>query len=1298
MSSIDQVIARSRQPGGFKERKRFTVARQRAIRKMRQFALADPHYYVLELIQAAVANHATHVDLRIEKKNFGMSYIGGGFTQEELAQLFDFLFASKEDFEHGDIRQLALGINALMIMEPKRIIIESGDGTMGGTTRIEIKSSENTVDVGTPDAALRGTFVRAEGLRRGKIRGKSNLLPTDYGPRECMAIENRCLAAPVPILVNDEPVFGYSSVRTPVIFGYRNVVTFDEGDLYGSIGIAEQRHKEIFKLLTWGSWIQSLEHSLVSGARLGGVVAYDRLNKTADHSGIVKDATLHEMWARLKPYAHKALSGETGKAVFQISPLGGDLLEPRELREMLQEHGTAVVVPPMLSPGGQAGERAQEIGRVLDAPVLKVDDKEMPTLRNLAGKDVRLIRPDLTNPGELAFFKKPTAKAPARPWLIGATELSPISLGNFVAHLFHEEIVPSDEKAIETILSRLGGRPADAEKIVIYADELRQGMTSTETSLVDQLQSTSEITGTIYTPDDVDVAGASRRELWVRVRSVDRVVWQGAVTSAYPGHVLDIEVPSASPSALLEPVTKETDASLAWLIAEVMARYAIDDLEKTAKRTLDSLGQFDIEPGSTGARVALAALSRDAVKRLRSSGSSGAGADDGGPSVRFSLVGNEASLDLLDVPVFRTLDGTPTTMRDLAWMLEQTAGLVYGVIPEVTPDLEGLDQSQILELDLETERLLMQIVGEGAYVRVDKRDVLAADDASGWKVRDIALGLRDYPSGPLLAEGGEGTPDESTIEALVQQLIRQFGGVGVRGDDEELRRQAVRHLQFFVGSRLLKAPEMPTYGVETMGLFLDGHGRVVSLQDIRRGFATHGRMVMVDGRSSDVCEMGSLSGRKTEASDTPPNSLMMNSWVFGLLQPFGELSGAFDFDLTDAEAADVEVTPETAFVASTEIEGENMSGRVGLPEAPVENPSIAVISADNQQVFQLRQPAIEHGIVGLIKVESGGVEARWKEVYSAARHAGWRVLSSLTEGLAERQDDDDYERILAQLFDFAARHMRLAKRPDGTVFYENNHGLAQRILDIPLFSTTRGIPVSAQRLINEFCVEQTRGRSLHDSTRIVLTEDVPPVLVDWVERHLCPENVARPPAHSAQHLAVELAVEREDAADPVAADGGGSLNTRTLGKLLERLLRELRPDDYALELAKRHEKFDQDDQTLEQEVERFHLRVWVLDFAAQKKKRTVPSDRVYYLLEATDDEDAFVYANGRPPVLLVNSQHGLAQRAVAAGATDSRALAWLLLGAYSHVNALLEPVTNEHELAFQRRVADALEKGQLGVG
>src|SRR5690606_33389456 len=108
MSELAAVIARARQPGEMSNRRRFTVARNRAIQKLREFALADPHDYVLELIQAAVANGAAYVDLDIDERSCTLSYIGGGLHEHELSQLFDFLFASKDRRDTAHVRSLAL--------------------------------------------------------------------------------------------------------------------------------------------------------------------------------------------------------------------------------------------------------------------------------------------------------------------------------------------------------------------------------------------------------------------------------------------------------------------------------------------------------------------------------------------------------------------------------------------------------------------------------------------------------------------------------------------------------------------------------------------------------------------------------------------------------------------------------------------------------------------------------------------------------------------------------------------------------------------------------------------------------------------------------------------------------------------------------------------------------------------------------------------------------------------------------------------------------------------------------------
>jgi hypothetical protein len=100
-----------------------------------------------------------------------LAYIGGGIPEAALGRLFDFLFASKDRADLGYLRELAIGVNALMVYQPRKIIIESGDGTRQGTTRMELFAGEDRLDVGRPDHTLAGTFIRAEGLKGGgKLR------------------------------------------------------------------------------------------------------------------------------------------------------------------------------------------------------------------------------------------------------------------------------------------------------------------------------------------------------------------------------------------------------------------------------------------------------------------------------------------------------------------------------------------------------------------------------------------------------------------------------------------------------------------------------------------------------------------------------------------------------------------------------------------------------------------------------------------------------------------------------------------------------------------------------------------------------------------------------------------------------------------------------------------------------------------------------------------------------------------------------------------------------------------------
>src|SRR5690606_32844108 len=195
------------------------------------------------------------------------------------------------------------------------------------------------------------------------------------------------------------------------------------------------------------------------------------------------------------------------------------------------------------------------------------------------------------------------------------------------------------------------------------------------------------------------------------------------------------------------------------LVAERLAARALPLLHDQDQRALAGLGVGTIEPDTAAARLALQVLSRVTVTRLR--GARPARARGGGrlsPGLSFSLLRPAGNFDPFSLPLLRTVSGMPLSLSELALMCDETGGLVYGTIPEVPADLDDLDPDLILALDASTERILIGLIGEAGYVRIDARDVLAETD--GIRVRDVALGLLEYPDFPLLIEGAVELLDE----------------------------------------------------------------------------------------------------------------------------------------------------------------------------------------------------------------------------------------------------------------------------------------------------------------------------------------------------------------------------------------------------------------------------------------------------------------------------------------------------------------------------------------------------------
>lgn len=1231
MSNIDQVIARSRQPGSFTEKKKFTVARQRALQKMRKFALAHPAYYIVELIQAAIANNATYVDIDIERTSMVLSYIGGQFSEDQLGQLFDFLFASKESLALADVRQLALGVNALLLADPREVVIESGDGTLEGTTRIQIDAKKSSVEVGTPTEALNGTYVRATDLKRGKLG--TGLL----GPKELDVIENRCLAAPVPIIVNTEPIFGYTSQRTPRLFGCDRQISFDEGDLYGTIGnsVYEGDNSD-FRLLTYGVWVESIKHPLLPGFSLGGVVCFDRLHKTADHAAIVRDERLEEMWARLLPYARQLKSGRTGTASFDVTLLSGERMSTAQLRSLLKESKGAVVVPRFEGNDPQAKmdaqtmaryRRAHAYGEALELPVLVRGQEKLETLRMLAGAGARLIEPDVDDMAELTFYSKPKAEPPARPWLIGEVEL---------------ETVP-----VKTLVDVLESEGYFSEN----ADNLR----AQRRWVLDALGASSEIKARIYTPIETHVGA----DLWVMVRTMDRLLWEGRLRSPFPGHVLVIDAPDLSPRILehgvlfsekLKSMVDPRDGhTLAALIGAGVSTVALEPLEGATNRVLASLEHLDVAPRSAAAKIVLTALTRSAIKRLRSR--------DDEVGVVFSLLDDEIPEVALDVPVFEALDGTARTARDLERLMQETGGLVYGVIPDVNNDLEGLYPPRILRFEPEEEQLVISLLGEASYVRVDCRDELAAAD--GLRCRDIAVGLRSYPDFPLLVEGADpsGWPEErrrAALTALVGQLVEGFQGVFT---DEELRRQAARHLIWYLYRQHASgaAAEIDPR-VAALPLFLSVDGEACSFARIRDVLLSETGLPMHDGWAVDTADLGALLFAKE--SEGAVRGLAMNPFVFHALSRVGRVRPALDIDLSTTQGEPSTDADEVAYLVDEAVEDAFVEGVVGVPREPVENPVVLVFDRRTQRVTSLAGPARELGVVGRLAMKRQLHEGDHEHLERLVWNAGLQAMESLIEQIpALEEGTPTQQRSLAVVLGFAERFLSLTAQHDGGVAMHVQLPEARVVLEMPLFPTKAGVAVSANRLLRRWMSARKSGVSYEITAE--LAEGVSPLLRGWIARIVGEDRIARPAAMYEEdrpraslstptaHSRDELAVWLTETLAALRTDEMGSANpTRVVFALL-----------------------GDDKKTF---------------FVGGTPLRAMTGEQLHL----------FCHLGGEPHLVL-NGEHWLVQRTLQRAAVDPEAAVWLLFACYAHINDMLEPVTNEHELEFHRRVVELLERGEL---
>ncbi|MGH1344009.1 MAG: hypothetical protein ACRBN8_20795 [Nannocystales bacterium] len=1197
MSSISAVIERARAGGVYTEKKRFTIARGRAIEKMRRFALADPYFYILELIQAAVANDAEYIEISTDDGEMTLAYVGGGLKKDDLANLFDYLFASKDRADIGHLRELALGINAALLFKPDRVIVESGDGTLQGTTRMEMHGAHDGVDIGTPERALTGTFIRIEGMSRGKLpKVLQRILDLGDRPREFDVVDVRCLAAPVPIILNHDSLFGFSAQRTPGMLGYRRTLSFDEGDLYGTLALANAGTRSEFDLLMWGVLIQSREHDLVRGTSLAGIVCFDRLRKTADHSGIVDDERMAEMWARLQPYAHELIHGNSARGITTLTQLDGTLVPATEVRPMVRENRRVILTPPRTVDSEHDRGIAREISRRLGAPVFCGHESMASSLRAMSAGALSVVSFDPANASDVAALRQSESEPPARPWLTPVIDLEPLTTADVLARIIGVH------------------RAYDADDPAVQAEARNKAW---------WLGTGGNVNAAVFTPQSVRSTDA----LTVEVLTTQRLLWSGSLPSSHPGHVLRIELPDAKPSVLVSKRLKGTQDALCLDVARVMAVHAAPALRRAAGRAVESLSDRDVQPRTPAAALALRAAVRTCVPRLGTT-------DEGKPRVVLEQI-DANHLDLRNLPLFRTLGGGALSLQQVAAAMSRCEGLIYGVLEGVPASLEGLDTSEVLSLDLEEERRVIQIFGESSYIRIDEREVLAQHGEAC--VRDIAVGLRSYPDHPLLVEVGDPAAHEAE---LVRGLIDRFVGRSPTAPPEtwpreawqECRRHAGRILQHYVCELLRRGLETPVPEVFELPLFLDPDDGAFCVAGVVDAMRRPGGLPLVYGHAFGGAELGALA--KASESETAasgmPYTLAASSSLHHVLARLGPVRVAFDFDLThgDAEAS----TKPQAWLRSTVVEAAGVEGVVGIPREPVGHPDIAVLLPDGGRSRALASLAVEYGCVGWIRLDANAQwdESNLAELERGVREACEACLQSIFVDLARGESIPQRERCESLLLDHAARHLSLITQTDLQPRATVSSDLADRILTMPLFSATHGEAMTGWRVIRVFCAEfATAPSRARDAVLELTREDLSAHARSWIDRHLQEARVVIKPA------------------PPPAPAPVGNWVGQDAGLLQDAVLHWLRVAG-GLE---------------------FVTHVWVHG----------------------QDLDGLCSLEGSS--VFINPAHP--RTTTARQLRTPASLAWLLLGVFAHINTRAGDVENRHERAFQLEVAGALREGRL---
>ncbi|MBI3181656.1 MAG: hypothetical protein HYZ28_05900 [Myxococcales bacterium] len=128
--SLDDLHRRLREGAEQVGEGRFRIDEKRALAKLRDHRLADPHHYALELLRAAALSGARRVEVRIDSDDFELTFDGEPFPPAVMRDLLSHALAGERNKDDRRVRLLALGVAGALGLSPKLVKVSSGGVTL----------------------------------------------------------------------------------------------------------------------------------------------------------------------------------------------------------------------------------------------------------------------------------------------------------------------------------------------------------------------------------------------------------------------------------------------------------------------------------------------------------------------------------------------------------------------------------------------------------------------------------------------------------------------------------------------------------------------------------------------------------------------------------------------------------------------------------------------------------------------------------------------------------------------------------------------------------------------------------------------------------------------------------------------------------------------------------------------------------------------------------------------------------------------------------------------------------------